>query len=617
MEIVPFKEAVAAVAEKKPLPTSLSSAELAKVDAQIRERAIFSARVANARLLQEIRDHIKKAIEHGHSTDTARVLIQDLIHKISYKAPEGKEGTISDLSSDARVRLIVETQVAMAHGYGRWKQGQTKSILEMWPAQEFYRAEERVEPRNWPERWAAAGGNFYAGHSDYPQGRMIALVNDPIWKKVSAFGLPYAPFDFNSGMGTRPITADEAEKLGIEVYDSDTDPVEHDFKHDEDSDVLTLDPDIKKQLLTSLGDDYKITKTGVLKLANSIRVKSYTEVRKGKQVQVREYERKGEKRAMEAPGDKWVAIKRVGGTMKAIGNPKTGRKRMRLVGSTWEVKGKIPKHLMQMTKKKGLQQIPVPPTWDKAEVNLSPHGKYIVRGVDEFGRTQSVRNPKFAEQQDAEKWQRVDKLRPKLDALKEKLWDESGYDDVDGDCAAAMMLQIDTGLRAGSSGDTQLGQKKSFGLCQLLTKHVHVTGKKGSGEKMKADVTLQFSGKGGKEVSISVENQYVKRDLVARKEDQKPNDLLFGISYNDYLSYQNEVNKGAKTHDYRTLLACDLAKKEVFWQIKQHGLAKDDKQFRKMQLAAAKVISERLGNQPSQVIKSYVNPQIWEALKQH
>jgi hypothetical protein len=47
----------------------------------------------------------------------------------------------------------------------------------------------------------------------------IAPKGDPIWTAISRFGLPYAPFDFNSGMILRPVRRDKIPK------DDDGNPV--------------------------------------------------------------------------------------------------------------------------------------------------------------------------------------------------------------------------------------------------------------------------------------------------------------------------------------------------------------------------------------------------------
>ena len=53
---------------------------------------------------------------------------------------------------------------------------------------------------------------------------MIALKSDPIWYDISAFGQPYAPFDFNSGMDLRDVDRDEAVDLGLISEDDTEEP---------------------------------------------------------------------------------------------------------------------------------------------------------------------------------------------------------------------------------------------------------------------------------------------------------------------------------------------------------------------------------------------------------
>jgi len=149
------------------------------------------------------------------SDNVARRMLAVLLASIKYKAPVGHRGRITDLSTDERLDLVINTAVCLGFGYRQWEQKQFKSILDASPAQEFYRAYWRENQRNWPERWKAAGGRFFAGESNHPEGRMIALKDDPIWETISAFGLPFSPFDFHSGMEVRDVPRQAAVELGI------------------------------------------------------------------------------------------------------------------------------------------------------------------------------------------------------------------------------------------------------------------------------------------------------------------------------------------------------------------------------------------------------------------
>ena len=44
---------------------------------------------------------------------------------------------------------------------------------------------------------------------------MIALKDAPVWQAISAFGTPWPPFDYQSGMDLRDISRPEAQRLGL------------------------------------------------------------------------------------------------------------------------------------------------------------------------------------------------------------------------------------------------------------------------------------------------------------------------------------------------------------------------------------------------------------------
>ena len=91
---------------------------------------------------------------------------------------------------------------------------------------------------------------------------MIALVNDPIWTEISRFGTPYPPFDFNSGMWTRPVSREEATEFGLVNDHTRITPQDRGFNDD-----LQLTPAIRNQALVSAltGLGYKFVE-GVLSL---------------------------------------------------------------------------------------------------------------------------------------------------------------------------------------------------------------------------------------------------------------------------------------------------------------------------------------------------------------
>lgn len=278
----PFSESAERELLRTLLPTDLNTEQLAQISSQLRERALFSARVTNAEFLDKLQEQLTQlatGVSPGPgeymNQPTARTELKDLLESIDYQPEPGKEGTIEDLSSDSRLNLILDTNERMAIGYGQYAEGQDRDIIDSWPAMELIRIYDRKEPRDWPQRWADAGGEFYEGDSDYPEGRMIARKDDSIWKEISRFDLPYPPFDFNSGMGLIDISRDEAIELGIITEDDTITPEPRKGFNDD----LKVNPDIRSQalrdaLLDDVGHAYEFDDEGSLVVKNRVALNS-------------------------------------------------------------------------------------------------------------------------------------------------------------------------------------------------------------------------------------------------------------------------------------------------------------------------------------------------------
>lgn len=217
--IAPLAEAVAKIDARTPIGAALRSDQWADVPVALRERAQFSANVESVKLLQAIQDKLQKRIglvreqvANGDALVDRTSFIADIraIAVAEGVQTAGKDGagTIRDIRSSARLGLIFDQQTRSAAGFADWKMGQDADVLDAFPAQELVRIEDRQEPRDWPSRWLAAGGPMFGT-------RMIALKTDQIWAKISRFGTPWPPFDFNSGMGVEDVSRAEAEDLGL------------------------------------------------------------------------------------------------------------------------------------------------------------------------------------------------------------------------------------------------------------------------------------------------------------------------------------------------------------------------------------------------------------------
>lgn len=278
ISIAPLPEARARMDAKVAVGTDLKDFQWRDgVPLALRERAFWSARLQSAHMAQGLLDMARKATSLGSQTvdraDGPQALAMSrslfvregrkMLDAAGYKpADPAWDGTLLDHTSRARLGLIYDTNLAQARGFADWKAGQMEGALDAFPAQELIREEARVNPRPWHERWSAAGGESFGG-------RMIALKSDGVWARISRFGTPFPPFDYNSGMGIRDIDREEAESLDLIAPGETPERPDVGFNDSLQASVRGLDPAVVASLLRSFngngGDPVVAMSGGVIK----------------------------------------------------------------------------------------------------------------------------------------------------------------------------------------------------------------------------------------------------------------------------------------------------------------------------------------------------------------
>lgn len=249
MKVTPFNAAVERLKGKIPVGSPLATAGWVEVPLDMRERALFTARLENVTTLQTIQEKLVNAASLGESApgkipmDRAR-FVSDM--RAILGKPENNK-SLTDLASSRRLKLIYDFQMKEAHAYGRWKQGQDADMLDLFPALELVRIGARKDQRPWGQIWGDKGGQLYGG-------RMIAPVNDPIWTAISKFGKPWPPFDFGSGMGLRKVGRAEAERLGVIQPGEKPAPEDKAFNDELSASTKGLDAEKVESLKEAFGD---------------------------------------------------------------------------------------------------------------------------------------------------------------------------------------------------------------------------------------------------------------------------------------------------------------------------------------------------------------------------
>jgi hypothetical protein len=281
----PYREATEKLGGRSVVGSQLKSAGWQRVPIALRERAFFSATVENARWLQTARDGIgdflsgsreEVRLEDGTTTNALRTgsraefvarmrqLAIDLgmgpLDEEPTIGPDGeltkprdKTGTIEDIRSEARLRLIFDTQTQAAHDFGYWKQGMDPAVLAEFPAQRFIREREVKVKR--PPHMLNEG--VVKRKDDLP---FWLAMNSP---SFGGFGVPWGPWGFWSGMGVEDVDRDEAERLGLVQPGEQLAPVEADFNDHLKASVRGLDRDLIAWLKMQFGSQVKFDKGAV------------------------------------------------------------------------------------------------------------------------------------------------------------------------------------------------------------------------------------------------------------------------------------------------------------------------------------------------------------------
>lgn len=173
--------------------------------------------VADIEILNRFRSGIESIVLGEKSESETMAGLHDFLKAHKYQPQPGQEGTLNDLRTIDRMRLVLRTNVEDARSHGQWARQQF--ALSAFPAWRYHRCCACETPLDWPSRWNAArsattpdGATAATGEDD-----MIALVNHPLWthSEFNDMGSPWTPFAVGSGMMTTPKSRNAAMVLGL------------------------------------------------------------------------------------------------------------------------------------------------------------------------------------------------------------------------------------------------------------------------------------------------------------------------------------------------------------------------------------------------------------------
>lgn len=244
---IPLEDALRILRDKKLVPTALGSAGLQELAAEVKNAALFSARMTQLRPLQVLAAVLAEMIQGQANVADAKLVLTEVYRALGYDPEQGgfpqdapgtippaMRGTLRDLSSERRMELTVTTNYRMVTNAAFVKRTtEDEQRRYQFPCFELVRIAPRGTPRgfvrrkggleikpgdDWTSRWVAAGGELFERNT-----RMIALKGAAVWTALGAgeggytdtLGNPFPPFAFGSGMGLREVSRGEALTIGV------------------------------------------------------------------------------------------------------------------------------------------------------------------------------------------------------------------------------------------------------------------------------------------------------------------------------------------------------------------------------------------------------------------
>lgn len=258
------------ILQKSAMPTTARSRALQQLHPDITERAIFSAAVDKADACARIQDLTARMVNpdaDGPGQKINKTVFREKMRQaLSMMGHDiNPDGDLTDITSTKRLNLIASMITQEAQGYGQFVQANDPAILSAFPAQELFRLQSKKVPRDWLAKWAAAGGKLYAG-------RMIAMKDDAIWTKrlesggFNRFGRSWPPFDFNSGMWTKPVPRGEAVRLGVCGNPEVPKQQKRTYNGDLQQACKPLSEDLRNRLKDKYPGRFQIDESGVVHL---------------------------------------------------------------------------------------------------------------------------------------------------------------------------------------------------------------------------------------------------------------------------------------------------------------------------------------------------------------
>lgn len=237
----------------------------------------------------------------------------------------------------------------------------------------------------------------------------------------------------------------------------------------------------------------------------------------------------------------------------------------------------------------------IPPAWRDVWISPHPNGHIQAVGIDDAGRRQYIYHEKWRTDRDAEKFDRVLELAPKLKRFREEIAKDMRSRGRRRLAAIALHM-LDLGIfRVGH--EQYVEDNGTHGVATLLCEHLSVRGDR---------VRFRFPAKSGVEVDQEITDPALARAVRSLLRGKPPECRVFDLTADDVNErFRELVGDEFSVKDLRTWHATVFAA-ETFAA---------EKPSKRATSRVMKEVAEHLGNTPAVARKSYVDPRLVEAFE--
>ncbi|RAS65517.1 DNA topoisomerase IB [Lentzea atacamensis] len=242
----------------------------------------------------------------------------------------------------------------------------------------------------------------------------------------------------------------------------------------------------------------------------------------------------------------------------------------------------------------------IPPAWRDVWISPHPNGHIQAVGYDDAGRRQYLYHEKWRTDRDAEKFDRVLRLAPRLGKFREQIEKDMKTRGRKRLLAIALRM-LDLGVfRVGHEEYAE--ENGTHGVATLLCEHLSVRGDR---------VRFRFPAKHGVEVDEEITDARLARAVRSLLKDRTPDCRVFDLTADDVNErFRELVGEEFSVKDLRTWHATVHAA-----QAFAHALNERGKPSKRAVSAVMKEVAEHLGNTAAVARKSYVDPRLTKAFE--